>query len=129
MGRSRLGRRAEEALAIMEAEDRAIGFLGTLPPRVAAVTAVKAAVGLAGSWELEKSDMLRRNDPTPVYLSTGEEQFWLYSAAMKYCTDPLWHRCPAVEVCDHLAGLSLDAAAFTACHVAKWVCRGEEIIK
>jgi hypothetical protein len=129
MGRSSIGRHAEEAIALMEAEDGAIRLLATLPRQVAAVAAVKAAVELAGIWESEKDEMLRRNDPTPVYLSTEEERLWLYSAARKYCVDPLWQCCPAVEVRDHLAGLSPDAAAFTAYKVARWVCRGEDIIE
>jgi hypothetical protein len=121
-------RHLKPLIAAADAEDRAIRFLTTLPPNVAAVAAIKAAVELAGVWELEKSEMLRRNDPRPVYRSSAQERSWLYSAAARYCADPLWQRCPAAEVRDHLSGLPPDAAALTAYNVARSVCHREEMI-
>ena len=123
MTRRTLGPNAMAALAEMDAEDRAIRLLATLPRQVAAVAAVKAAVELVSVWEIEKREMLRRGDDRPVYLDSVEERSWLYSAAAKYCVDPCWQICPAAEVREHLAGFPPDAAAFVARRVAQWARR------
>jgi hypothetical protein len=122
MSRGRLGRDAEAALARMDAEDRARRYLNTLPRQVAEVAAVKAAVELAAVWEVEKSEMLRRGDPRPVYLSTARERFWLNSAAAKYCLSSDWQRFPEDYLLRLFAVLPPDTAAFVACRVAIWVC-------
>jgi hypothetical protein len=127
MTRRRLGHNAMAALAEMHAEDTAIRLLATLPPRVAAITAVKAAVELLSFWESEKREILRRDDDRPVCLHTAGERHWLYSAAAQYCVDPCWQNCPASEVRDELAGLPPDAAAFVAYKAAQWACRQEPI--
>jgi hypothetical protein len=123
MTRRRLGPDAMAALAMMHAEDTAIRLLAILPPRVAAIAAVKAAVELLSLWEIEKREMLRRGDDRRVYLGTAEERHWLYSTAAQYCLDPSWQRYPASEVRDELAGLPPDAAAFVAYKAAQWACR------
>jgi hypothetical protein len=123
----RVGPDAMAIVAEWEAEDRAVAYLATLPTNIAAVAAVKAAAQLAEAWEVEKSEMLRRGDPGPVYLRTTAERLWLESAARKYRGEPCWQHCPAAEVRAHLAGLPPHAAAFVAYWVARYVCRGERL--
>ena len=109
-----------EGLAEAITEDRAIDFLAAFPSRVAAVMALKAAGGLRIAWEIEQVNMLRRNDPRPVYLSTEEDRCWLAKAAAKYSEDPLWHVPLDTSFCSLFATLPPDAAAFVAYKVAKW---------
>jgi hypothetical protein len=124
MKRKRLGRAWQAAISRMEAEDRAVKALATLPPQDAAVAAVRAAVELARRWEGERREMLLRNDPTPVYLFCAHEQCWLLSVGTACSKDPCWHSCPAaVEVRDHLGGFSADEAAMISYNVAYWACR------
>ena len=118
-----MNRNLEPIFQEMEAEDRAVGRLWNLPPKVAAATAVKAAVELAAAWECEMSEMLRRDDPRPVYLSTAEERYWLHSEATKYGEDPIWQSCPAAEIIHELSVLPADAAAFVAYKIAQFVVR------
>jgi hypothetical protein len=129
MGPCKLGRHAKEALALMEAEDRALKQLETLPSRVAAAAAVKAASVLTAEWELRKWDLVRRNDRGRVYCSTARRLGWLTAATAKYSTDPTWGSCRAELVIDQLSGLSPDAAALIAYNVAQWMCRKDDLIR
>jgi hypothetical protein len=52
----------EETIAEMDAEDRAIRYLATLPDNAAPIAAVKTAESLARQWEFEKEIMLCRGD-------------------------------------------------------------------
>jgi len=114
-------------LAEWDAEDRVVRYLATLPPNVAVVTAVNAAVQLVEAWEIEKSEMLRHVDGRRVYLSTAGERLWLDLAVRKYRGDPCWQHCPVAEVRDRLDGLPPDAAGYVAYLVARWVCRHERV--
>ena len=53
----------DEVFARLDAEDRAVVYLGKLPRQVALATALKVELLLATRWEEEQSEMLRRNDP------------------------------------------------------------------
>jgi hypothetical protein len=111
-----------------ESEERVIERLAHLPRQLETVTAIKAAVELAAAWECNKSEVLRRGDPRPVYLNTPEERYWLQSAAAKYGVHPNWPSCPVAEIKHELSGLPADAAAFVAYRIARWVCRFERFL-
>jgi hypothetical protein len=113
-------RRLKALIAECEAEDRAVNWLAHLPRQVRVVTAVKAAVELAASWECEAREMLRRRGRPLVYLSTADERSRLSSAATSYGEDPNWQSCPAAQVKHELSALSADAAAFIAYKIAQW---------
>jgi hypothetical protein len=106
----------------MDAEDRAIGFLATLPGQVAAITAVKAAIELTSQWEVEMREMIRRDDPRSVYRLTSQEFSSLYSLAANYCQDPVWKLCPVDDLKRFLTCLPPDTAAVKAFTVAEWAC-------
>ena len=110
-----------EALAEMEVEDRAIRHLGSLPHKMAEVTAIKAALDLAANFEIEAREMLRRNDPRPVYKSTEDARSWLRSVTAMYHQDPLWHAPVDPKYRNLFADLYSDAAAFVAYNVARYV--------
>jgi hypothetical protein len=116
----RMSTRRKLALAVIETEERAIEFLATLPHKVAATTAVKAAVELTGAWEIERREMIRRDDPRPVYDLTRHELTSLYSLAANYCQEPEWDVCPADKLRHFLTCLPPDAAAFKAHQVVRW---------
>ena len=120
MTRLQLSGPALEALKQIDAEHYAVRQLSILPPRVAAVTAVKAAIELFGACEIYISEIARRGDQTLVYMGTLEQRIWLSSAFSEYCADELWRRCPTPELRDQLGGLTPDAAAIVAYKVARW---------
>ena len=108
-----------ELVDMAVAEDAAIKQLATYPASVAASAAVKAAVEMMSLWELEMSDLLRRDQHPEVWLSAARDRRMLYEQAAKYSVDPLWYQCPASEVHQQLVELTPDAAAFVACKVAR----------
>lgn len=107
----------EEGLFEWEVEDQAINFLRDMPALVAASIAVTAARSACDRWEIEKSEMLKRDDPRPV---------WKFSRNRMV---DLEIDTPAVGINEiravaHLlslfANLPADGAAMVAIIVAEW---------
>lgn len=115
------------ALANMDVEDRAVRHLGSMPHKVAAVTAIKAALDLAADFEVEGRAMLCRNDPRPVFKSTEEGRSFLRLAAAKYREDKLWLAPVDLKYRNLFAGLYLDAAALVAYKVVRQLLHGEKL--
>lgn len=113
---------ARARLMEMDAEDRAVNYLATLPHQLAKITAIKAAHVLAQRWEIEAAEMLRRNDPRLVYHQTDEENLWLAANVAAHADDGLWQSCPVENLHKLFADLPPDAAAFVAYTVARWIC-------
>jgi hypothetical protein len=113
-------RRLKAVFAEMDAEDRAVRYLATLPPDVAVIASLKAALELSTLWEMERRQMIRRDDPRPVYL-IGERPE-LYSVAATFCQNNLWQRHSDEHLHELFARLPPDAAALVAYQVARWVC-------
>jgi hypothetical protein len=112
---------SDEAITEMEAEDALVRFLGDFPDSVAIVTAVKTALLLAMVWEIERQEMLARNEDPLVYHTTDEERGWMSAAFAKYSVEPLWRSCPDRCARSLLSHLAPDVAA----HVAFIVARSE----
>lgn len=73
----------EECMALMEAEDRAVGFLWKLPQDLAASTALHAAKQLLATWQKEKEELIRRRSRRKVFDIYREECAWLESLLAK----------------------------------------------
>ena len=54
--------KAAERLARLDAEDRAVAYLETLPPMIALATALVAEASLAERWSAEYQEMGRMGD-------------------------------------------------------------------
>jgi CO/xanthine dehydrogenase Mo-binding subunit len=67
MRRLKLSRAVKETFARFDAEDRAVVFLDKLPSKVALATALSVEESLATRWSEEQSEMMRRDDPRPVF--------------------------------------------------------------
>jgi hypothetical protein len=115
----------EEAVAEMEAEDRAVNYLGTLPDEVAVITAVKVMWILTKLWEVEKEVMISRGDQRYVYGSTVGQRGLLASAVAACSKNPLWWSCSVEQVQKLFAELPPDVAVIVAYRVTKYVCRRE----
>jgi hypothetical protein len=106
-----------EYIIEFEIEDCAVEFLWDKPPRAAASIAVTAARLETQRWEIEKSEMLKQDDPRPVW-KFGPERL-----------DFLELNTPPSGISDirsvaHLlslfANLPADGAAMAGIMVAEW---------
>ena len=100
-----------------EVEDHAIGFLWDLPPSTAVSLAVTAARLEIQRWEIERSEMLKRNDPRPVYQIYSRDKEFLDRN-----TSPLsiFDIRAVAHLLSFFARLPADAAAWTSVKAAHW---------
>jgi hypothetical protein len=110
---------SDETITEMEAEDALVRFLGGFPDTVAIVTAVKTALLLAMVWEIERQEMLARNEDPLVYHTTDQQRGWMSAAFARYSLEPLWLNCPDRSARSLLSHLTPDAAAWVAFKVAR----------
>lgn len=115
-----MNRAARESLAEMEVEDRAVALLWDKDPHSTARSAVMAARLESHRWELEKPEMLKRNDPRRVY-NYGPEQLNEIVSKVHPCgvsEIPL-----VLQLLSIFASLPVDAAAKVSLDVAMWAAR------
>lgn len=120
MRRSRKSREVDERVALLDAEDRAVVYLGKLPPQVALATALNVEWSLATKCAAIQSEMWRRRDQSKVVAITLADFQWLIKALV--ATEPGVHSDTAAEqhVIDLLTDFSSDWAWWIARKVAKW---------
>jgi hypothetical protein len=106
-----------ECLFECEIEDRGVAFLSDKPPRAAASIAVTAARLETQRWEIEKPEMLRRDDPRPVWKFSPKRL-----AFLELNTPP--SGVSDIRAVAHLlslfASLPADSAALVSIIVAEW---------
>src|ERR1039458_705003 len=100
-----------------EAEDRAVSFMWDMPPHTAASVAVTATQLEIQRWETEKSEMLKRDDPRPVYkIGSRHTDFLDLNSSPVRISDIR----AVAYLLSIFAGLPADAAALAAYDAAKW---------
>jgi hypothetical protein len=108
----------DEVFARLEAEDRAVVYLGKFPPQVALATALSVELSLATSWEEEQNKrFLQPREVVPIMPSDMQQ---LNAALDKI--PPNIHSDAVAEqhVINLLADFSPDWAWWIAHKVAKW---------
>ena len=64
----------ESLVARIRAEDDAVRYLGKFSPEVAFVVSRNVEMTLAGRWEVEQEEMIRRGDPREVLCMTDRDK-------------------------------------------------------
>ena len=100
-----------------EVEDHAIGFLWDLPPSTAVSLAVTAARLETQRWEIERSEMLKRDDPRPVYQIYSRHKELLDRNTAPFC---IFDIRAVAHLLSIFARLPADAAALASINVARW---------
>jgi len=116
----RLSRAMEKRFARLEAEDRAVAYLGELDPLVALAIALRVEFSLAAKCAAEQMEMRRQRDFRKVVIISVADFRDLYNAfsAMppNVQVDPADER----HVLDLFAAFSSDWAWWVAHKVTKW---------
>jgi len=121
MSHSKINADRLAAMAEIEAEDRAINYLATLPAEVAKGAAVKAALVLFAVLETESQAALCEREPDPAEILKAEERGWLASDLAKYSQHKLLGSYPDECVRRLLQGLSARSAVFVALAIVEHV--------
>jgi hypothetical protein len=116
----------KELMAEFEAEDAAFGHIWEMPAKLAKSVAVTAAKSLWVRWEEEKLEMIRRDDPRPVYHFSAGEALWLDVQCSTISGDDLGTVYLAKQLGSLLSGLPLDAATWVAFKVAEFAAVREK---
>ena len=128
MRRSRQSRKMDELFARLEAEDRAVEYLGELPPKVALATALSVELLLAIRWEEEQCEMIRRGDPGEVVRITPDDMRMLHTA-LAAIPPGVTDGAAQQRVIGLLAGLPPDRAWWIAHIVAKWADKSRALYR
>jgi hypothetical protein len=106
-----------------EIEDRAVKFLWDKPPCSAASIAVTAARFETERWEIEKSEMLKRDDPRPVWkFGPKRLEFLELYTPPSSVSDPR----ALAHLLSLFASLSADSAALVSIIVGEWAVHRAE---
>jgi hypothetical protein len=120
MRHSRKSRQMEEVFARLEAEDRAVVYLGKFPPQVALATALSVELSLATSWEEEQNERIRQRDPREVVQILPSDMQQLNAALEKIPPHIRSDAAAEQHVIDLLADFPPDWAWWIAHKAAKW---------
>src|ERR1035437_3553711 len=118
MRRSSKSPQLDEVFARLEAEDRAVVYLGKLPPQVALATALSVELSLATSWEEEQNE--RFLQPREVVGIMPSDMQQLNAALDKIPPNIRSEAAAEQHVFDLLADFPPDRAWRVAHKVAKW---------
>lgn len=110
----------DEVFARLEAEDRAVVYLGKFPPQVALATALSVELSLATSWEEEQREMIRQRDPREVVQIFASDMEELNAALAEIPPGVQSDAAAEQHVFDLLADFPPDRAWRVAHKVAKW---------
>jgi hypothetical protein len=110
----------DELFARLEAEDRAVEYLGELPPNVALTTALSVERALAIRWQGEQCEMIRRRDPREVIPILPRDMQKLHAALAAIPSGVRSDGATEQRVIARLAGLPPDRAWWIAHIVAEW---------
>ena len=100
-----------------EIEDSAVKFLSDKTPRAAASIAVTAAMLETHRWETEKSEMLKRDDPRPVWKFGPERLDFL---ELNTSPSDVFDIRAVAHLLSLFASLPADSAALVSIIVAEW---------
>src|ERR1035437_3581160 len=118
MRRSSKSPQLDEVLARLEAEDRAVVYLGKLPPQVALATALSVELSLATSWEEEQNE--RFLQPREVVGIMPSDMQQLNAALDKIPPNIRSEAAAEQHVFDLLMDFPPDHAWWIAHKIAKW---------
>jgi hypothetical protein len=120
MRHSKQSRQMDEVFARLEAEDRAVVYLGKFPPQVALATALSVELSLATSWEEEQNERIRQRDPRDAVQIMPSDMQQLNAALDKIPPNIRSDAVAEQHVIDLLADFPPDRAWWIAHKVAKW---------
>jgi hypothetical protein len=120
MSHSRKSRQMDEVFARLEAEDRAVVYLGKFPPQVALATALSVESSLATRWEEEQNERIRQRDPRDVVQIMPSDMQQLNHALDKIPPNIRSDAAAEQHVIDLLVDFPPDRAWWIAHKVAKW---------
>ena len=118
MRRSSKSPQLDEVFARLEAEDRAVVYLGKLPPQVALATALSVELSLATSWEEEQNERILQ--PREVVQIMPSDMQQLNAALDKISPNIRSDAAAEQHVIDLLVDFPPDWAWWIAHKVAKW---------
>ena len=120
MKHSTKSREMDERFARLDAEDRAVVYLGKLPPHVALATALNVEWSLATKCAAEQSQMTRRRSSREVVPITLNDFQRLIKALAATPSGIQSDAAAERHVTDLLADFSSDWAWWVAHKVSKW---------
>jgi hypothetical protein len=118
MRHSRKSRQMDEVFARLEAEDRAVVYLGKFPPQVALATALSVEWSLATSWEEEQNERILQ--PREVVGIMPSDMQQLNAALDKIPPNIRSEAAAEQHVFDLLMDFPPDRAWWIAHKIAKW---------
>jgi hypothetical protein len=118
MRHSRKSRQMDEVFARLEAEDRAVVYLGKFPPQVALATALSVELSLATSWEEEQNE--RFLQPREVVGIMPSDMQQLNAALGKIPPNIRSEAAAEQHVFDLLMDFPPDRAWWIVHKIAKW---------